>query len=91
VKANKAFEIAVNSPNIILYASSKQKCETPDASCNERSGNYLHPFVYDPKADGEFIIGAEGLESGEFIITVIDEDDEYIHLDDGFAFSYRIE
>lgn len=31
------------------------------------------------------------MDSGEFIITVIEEEDEYIRLEDGFAFSYRIE
>lgn len=45
----KTFEIAINNPNIMLYAASKKKCERPNAECNERKGNYLHPFAYDPQ------------------------------------------
>jgi hypothetical protein len=37
---------------VVVYAASKDKCETPDAVCNERSGNYLHPFAYNSETDG---------------------------------------
>lgn len=30
VKANKAFEVTVNSPNVIIYASSEKTCSVPN-------------------------------------------------------------
>jgi hypothetical protein len=64
VKANKAFQVMVNSPNVLIYAASKQKCPVPTEDCYERTGNFHHPFVYTPKDDGLFLFNIEGLDSG---------------------------
>lgn len=33
----------------------------------------------------------EGLDSGEFTLTIIDEDDEFLPLEDGVPFSYTMD
>lgn len=54
VKAGKAFEVMVNNPNVLIYASSEEKCQVPNEECYERIGNYHNPFVYNPVKDGLF-------------------------------------
>lgn len=49
VKKGKAFQVTINSPNVIIYASSAAKCDVPDEKCRERTGNFHHPFVYLPQ------------------------------------------
>lgn len=81
----------VNSPNVLIYAASKQKCPVPTEDCYERTGNFHHPFVYTPKDDGLFLFNIEGLDSGQFTLTIIDEEDEFIPLEDGLSFSYTMD
>lgn len=46
MKKGHSFQVMINNPNVILYASSAEKCDVPDEKCRERTGNYHHPFVY---------------------------------------------
>lgn len=46
IEKGKSYEINVNSPNLIIYAAAKSKCQVPSSHCRERTSNYHHPFVY---------------------------------------------
>ena len=63
IKKGKTYEVHINSPNVLIYAASKSKCEAPSARCRERTSNYRHPFIYEAAEDDQLYINVEGLEN----------------------------
>lgn len=51
LKAKKAVQAVVNSPNVIIYAARKEKCELVSDSCHEKVLNFHNPIIYEPTAD----------------------------------------
>jgi hypothetical protein len=91
VKKDKAFQVMINNPNAIIYAAAAQKCEVPSFRCRERTANYHHPLNYVPEQDGDFLIAVEGLDNGEFVLSFVEDEDEFIPLEDGLPFSYTMD
>lgn len=90
MKKDKVFQLVVNNPNIIIYASSKEKCAVPSEECYEKIGNFHNPFIYAPQIDSELLMVAEGLDNCEFTLTAIAEGDAII-LKDNEPFAYLMD
>lgn len=88
IKANQAFQVVVNTPNVIVFAASKEKCAIPGEECYERHGNIHKPFIYEPKKDGQLLFNVEGLDNCEFVLTIIQANAKYIELKDSEPMSY---
>jgi hypothetical protein len=51
----KAYQIHVNSPNVLVYASGKS-CQVPGPRCRLRTSNFHHPFIYEPREDEDLLL-----------------------------------
>ena len=71
LKKDQFIQVHVNSPNVIMYAASRNKCEVPDERCRERTGNFYHPFVYKAEEDCNLLINVQGLDSTQFELSII--------------------
>lgn len=91
VKKDKAFQVMINNPNAIIYAASAEKCSVPSQKCRERTANYHHPLNYVPDKDGDFLITVEGLDNGEFVLSFVEDEDEFIPLEEGLPISYTMD
>lgn len=49
VQAKKAFQLVINSPNVIVYVATMTHCpQTPSDECYENVFNYHNPTIYEP-------------------------------------------
>ena len=91
LKAKKATQAVVNSPNVIIYAARKEKCAVVSEDCHEKVLNMHNPFIYEPTADEDIVFMVEALDICEFTLTLIDEGSEYIELKDSQPFAYMFD
>lgn len=91
LKGKKAVQAVVNSPNVIIYAATKEKCEVVTSECHEKVINFHNPIVYETKSDVEVMFMVNALDTCEFTLTLIDEGSEYIELHDSQPFAYLLD
>jgi len=92
MKANEALQLLVNSPSVIIYAASQEKCEVVDEEkCYEKSINSHNPAIYEPKSDSILLFKVIALDNCEFVLTVLDSHTPYIELKDTQPFSYLMD
>lgn len=72
MKKDQSIQVHVNSPNVIMYAASSDKCEVPDERCRERTGNFHHPFFYKASEDCDLLINVVGLDNTQFELTIVE-------------------
>lgn len=88
LKAKKAVQAVVNSPNVIIYAARIDKCDVVSSECHEKVFNFHNPGIYELKSDAEVVFLVEGLDNCEFTLTLISAGAEYIELKDSQPFTY---
>jgi hypothetical protein len=92
LKAKEAFQMVVNSPNVIIYAATQGHCPTqPSDECYEKVFNYHNPVIFEPEKEGTLILAVEVLDNCQYTLTRINADDEYIDLKDGQSFTYLMD
>lgn len=70
----KAYQVLINTPNVMVYASKTEKCSMVSEECYEKFGNVHNPFFYEPeKEDIQVMFMIKGLDNCEFTLTLIEE------------------
>ena len=71
LKKDEVVRVVVNNPNVIVRASSDEKCHIPTDECYEHIANSHHHFIYEPKKDTTLQFLVIGLDNCQFTLSII--------------------